>query len=130
MNLVEEIKKFFRGEVMDDEETLKKYSHDASIFEVRPRLVVSPQDAQDVEALVRWVGENKKTDPTLSLTIRAAGSCMSGGPLGESIVVDVMKHMNAMQEIKNNEVVTQPGVFYRDFEKQTLQKSLMLPCYT
>lgn len=126
----EEIKKFFKGEVIDDEATLKKYSHDASLFEVRPKLVVYPQNAQDIEALVRWVGENKKTDLTLSLTIRAAGSCMSGGPLGESIIVDVMKHMNKVGEIKADGTVVEPGVFYRDFEKQTLQKSLILPCYT
>jgi len=130
MNLAEEIKKIFKGEVMSDDETLKKYSHDASLFEVRPKLVVFPQDAQDIENLVKWVSENKKSDPTLSLTIRSAGSCMSGGPLGESIIVDVMKHMNVTQEIVGNEIVTQPGVYYRDFEKKTLEKSLILPCYT
>jgi FAD/FMN-containing dehydrogenase len=126
----EEIKKFFKGEVMDDEATLKLYSHDASLFEVRPKLVVFPMNVEDIEALVKWVSENKKTDPTLSVTIRSAGSDMSGGPLGESIIVDVMKHMNIVGEIKQEGTVVQPGVFYRDFEKQTLQKSLILPCYT
>ncbi len=126
----EEIQKFFKGEVLDDEETLKIYSHDASLFEVRPKLVVFPKDSEDLKKLVRFVSENKLSDPTLSITIRAAGSCMSGGPLGESIIADVTKHMNRMQEIKNNEIVTEPGVFYRDFESKTIEKSLILPCYT
>jgi FAD/FMN-containing dehydrogenase len=128
--LKEEIKKFFRGEVVDDEATLKLYSHDASLFEVRPKLVVYPLDAQDIEALIQWVNEHKKEDPTLSITIRAAGSCMSGGSLNESIIVDVMKHMNHVGEINKDGTVVQPGVFYRDFEPQTLQKGLILPCYT
>lgn len=144
MNLKEEIQKFFKGEVLDDEETLKTYSHDASLFEVKPKLVVYPQDAEDLKKLVRFVSENKSNDPTLSITIRAAGSCMSGGPLGESIVADVTKHMNRMGEVKEDGTMVEPGlrraeagsvlaeagVFYRDFEPKTLEKSLILPCFT
>ena len=55
----EEILKFFRGEVEDGEETLSKYSRDASIFEVRPKLVLYPLDSEDVKNLVKWVSENK-----------------------------------------------------------------------
>ena len=58
MNLKEEIQKFFKGEVLDDEETLKTYSHDASLFEVRPKLVVYPQDSEDLKKLVKWVNDN------------------------------------------------------------------------
>jgi len=140
MNLKEEIQKFFKGEVLDDEETLKTYSHDASLFEVRPKLVVFPKDAEDLKKLVKWVNDNttiyRSNNEPLSITIRAAGSCMSGGPLGESIVADVTKHMNHMGEIevdmglRQGFVLTQPGVFYRDFEPKTLEKSLILPCFT
>jgi FAD/FMN-containing dehydrogenase len=97
---------------------------------VMPKLVVFPKDSTDIQNLVKWVEQNKKNDSTLSITIRAAGSCMSGGPLGESIIVDVMKHMNAIGEIKKDGTVIQPGVFYRDFEPKTLEKGLILPCYT
>ncbi|MBX4189550.1 FAD-binding oxidoreductase [Candidatus Parcubacteria bacterium] len=126
----EEIQKFFKGDIADDAETLKKYSHDASLFEVMPKLVVYPRDALDIERLVQWVGENKAKDPTLSITIRAAGSCMSGGSLNESIIVDVMKYMNHLSEVREEGTVTQPGVFYRDFEPKTLERGLILPCYT
>ncbi|MHB0977905.1 MAG: FAD-binding oxidoreductase [Minisyncoccota bacterium] len=130
MILKEEIQKFFKGEVLDDEETLKLYSHDASLFEVKPKLVVYPQDSEDLRKLVRFVSENKSSDPALSITIRAAGSCMSGGPLGESIIADVTKHMNRMGEVNEDGTVVEPGVFYRDFEPKTLEKSLILPCFT
>ncbi len=129
----EEILKFFKGEALDDEETLKLYSHDASLFEVKPKLVVFPKDAEDLKKLVQWVGENKNADVAgrpLSITIRAAGSCMSGGPLGESIIADVTKHMNKIGEIRREGTIVEPGVFYRDFEPKTLEKGLILPCYT
>ncbi len=140
MNLKEEIQKFFKGEVLDDEETLKTYSHDASLFEVRPKLVVYPQDSEDLKKLVKWVNDNttiyRSNNEPLSITIRAAGSCMAGGPLGESIIVDVMRHMNRMGEVTTASggvppsAVIEPGVFYRDFEPKTLEKSLILPCFT
>ncbi len=129
-----EIQKFFKGEVLDDEETLKLYSHDASLFEVKPKLVVFPKDSEDLQNLVKWINDNttiyRSTNEQLSLTIRAAGSCMSGGPLGESIVADVTKHMNKVGEVRRDGTVVEPGVFYRDFEPKTLEKGLILPCYT
>ncbi len=126
----EEIQKFFKGDIQDDEATLRLYSHDASLFTVLPKLVVFPKDSADIQNLVKWVRENKSKDSSLSITIRAAGSCMSGGPLGESIIVDVMKYMNHLGEIKIDGTVVEPGVLYRDFEPKTLEKNLILPCYT
>ncbi|MFA6585651.1 MAG: FAD-binding oxidoreductase [Candidatus Paceibacterota bacterium] len=146
----EEIKKFFRGEVEDDEETLVKYSRDASIFEVRPKLVLFPMDSKDVQNLVKWVSENKDkyADPeknkdykNLSITCRCAGTDMSGGAIGESLILDFTRHMNKlvsepkkMNHFENNSsswaITVEPGMFYRDFEKITLEKGLILPCYT
>ncbi len=122
----EEIQKFFKGDVDDSEETLKKYSKDASLFVVKPKLVVFPKDSEDIKNLVKWVGEHSEHN----ITVRAAGSDMTGGPLGESIIVDVMRYMNKEYGIENNEVRVEPGMFYRDFEKFTLEKGLILPCYT
>ena len=34
-----------------------------------------------------------------------------------------------MGEVKANGTTVEPGVFYRDFEKETLKKGLILPCY-
>ena len=82
----EELKKVIRGDIDTTEESLFRYSHDASIFEVRPKAVVYPKDESDIKSIVRWVKDNKERFPELSITARAAGTCMSGGPLGESII--------------------------------------------
>ena len=160
-----QIKIFFKGEVEDSEEVLKTYSHDASLFEVKPRLVLFPKDKEDKKNLVKWVNENKDkyADPKknegwkeLSIVARSAGTCMSGGALGESLILDFTKHMNKLigwrQNLKNSSGLTlpgvpggthtaqnsldsasitvEPGMYYRDFEKITLEKGLILPCFT
>ncbi len=125
MTLAEDIGKFFKGEVSEDESILESYSRDASLFKVRPKLVVYPKDAEDLKNLVRWLREH----PSHSVTVRAGGSDMSGGPLGESIIADVTRHLNHIREITEQSVWTEPGVFYRDFEKQTLASGLILPCF-
>ncbi len=136
----EEILKFFKGDAEDNEETLIKYSHDASLLEVRPKIVLFPRDSEDVQNLVNWVNENKQNKekyPNLSITCRCAGTDMSGGAIGESIILDFTRYMNKliggplpMDDISKWEIAVQPGMFYRDFEKITLEKGLILPCYT
>jgi len=55
---------------------------------------------------------------------------MSGGPLTTGVVISFTKHMNHMGEVGDDYAITEPGVYYRDFEKETLaQKGLILPSY-
>lgn len=123
------LKQFFRGDIATDEETLEKYSHDYSIFIVRPKAVVFPKDAGDVKNLVKFVNENKGGDETLSLTGRSAGTDMSGGPLNESIIVDFTRYMNHILEIGTDYARVEPGVYFRDLEKELDSRGLMYPPY-
>jgi len=133
----EEILKFLKGDADDSEETLVKYSHDASLLEVRPQIVLFPKDSEDIKNLVKWVYQNKEKYPDLSITARCAGTDMSGGAIGESIILDFTRYMNKLiggpLPLKTRsvwEIAVEPGMLYRDFEKITLEKGLILPCYT
>lgn len=119
----------FQGELDDSLATLDLYSHDASMFELRPTLVVSPKDAKDVEKLVKLVADEKKNIPDLSLTARSAGTCMSGGAINDSIIVDFRRHFTKIEKITSVSAQAQPGVFYRDFEPQTLKHGALMPTY-
>jgi len=144
--LKNEIGKLIEGDVFDDKETLAAYSHDASIFELTPTLVVAPKTRNDIKALVKFASERED----VSLTVRSGGSDMTGGPLSESVVIDVNKYLNKILEVKapaksanspeaslqtkdNNEkygyAVVEPGVWYRDFDSQTRRVDLFLPSY-
>lgn len=118
-----------KGEISTADSDIAQCSRDASIFEVRPEVVIFPQDSTDIQAVVKWVAEHKKENPKLSVTARSAGTDMGGGPLNESIILDVIKHMNHVLEVGADYAVTEPGVYYRDFEKETLAKGLLLPSY-
>ena len=119
----------FKGEVDDTAASLDFYSHDASLFEIRPRLVVRPKDDNDVEVLVTTVSKLKEQMPDLSLTARSAGTDMSGAAINDSVIVDFAKYFNKLGEITEKSAESQPGVFYRDFEKETLKHDALLPPY-
>jgi FAD/FMN-containing dehydrogenase len=128
------IKGSIKGDVDDTPTERAKYERDTSLFLITPSLVVYPKDADDVSALVKAVAAAKKSGDEVSVTARSAGTDMSGGPLTNSIVAVFMKYMNNVLDIESTPdggyAVTEPGVFYRDFEKQTLAKdNLLLPSY-
>jgi FAD/FMN-containing dehydrogenase len=61
---------------------------------------------------------------------------MSGGSIGESIVMDVTRHMNQLRDvgrahdgIHQGYAVVEPGMYYRDFEPETLKRGLQYPVY-
>jgi FAD/FMN-containing dehydrogenase len=128
-NLKKEIVSIIKGEVDDSEEAKSFYSHDASMFELVPEVVVYPKDAKDIENIVKFVNKNKTNNKNLSLVVRSGGTCMSGGSIGQSIVLDVTKHFNKIGEVNSSQANVQPGVYYRDFEKKALAKHSMMPSY-
>ncbi len=132
-NLPKELGNIIRGEVKSDSKTLDLYSHDASLFEIRPQVVVFPKDKKDIQSVVKFVARNKKKHPELAITIRSGGTDMSGAAIGESIILDVTKHLDQIKKIvagkKGGYAIVEPGVFYRDFEKETLKKKLIMPAF-
>jgi FAD/FMN-containing dehydrogenase len=129
-NLQERLREIIHGEVLIDAPTLEQYSRDASLFKVRPQVVVKPKDTRDVEQLVRFVALNQPTFPGLAITGRAAGTCMSGGAVGEGIIVDFTAHFNHESvRLETLRATVEPGVFYRDFERVTLPEHVSMPVY-
>lgn len=119
--------KAFRGDVDVSEATLDTYSEDTSIFKIYPKAVVYPRDAADLSVLIKYAQRQRGA---VSLTARSAGTDMSGGPLTDSIVVDFTRYFNTIGKVTKDYATTQPGVYYRDFEKVTLEQNSILPSYT
>lgn len=128
-NFREALSRSFRGDIKDDAATLDAYSRDASLFEVTPSLVVFPKDTADVESLVRAALAARSTGEKISLTARSAGTDMTGGPLSESVVVSFTKYFNRILSVGEGAATAEPGVLYRDFEKETLKKGYLMPSY-
>lgn len=138
MSLATELKKVIKGDVSDDEKTLSEMSRDTSVFVINPSVVVYPKDSNDVKSMVKFVLRNRspkvrgsKSDvqSLLSLTARSAGTDMTGGPLTESIVVSFTKYFTNFKMADANSAVVEPGLYFRDFEKETKKYGLLFPPY-
>ncbi|MEI6751171.1 MAG: FAD-binding oxidoreductase [Candidatus Saccharibacteria bacterium] len=127
---IQDIKtKGFLGDIDSSLKTRDLFSHDASLFELMPQLVVAPKNSADLEILVKSVAAHKKTIPDISLTARSAGTCMSGGAVSESVIVDFKKYFTSIENVSSTKSQVQPGVFYRDFEIETLKHEALMPSY-
>ncbi len=138
-NLIEDLKNSVKGEVDDSSQTLEKFSRDASLFRVLPKVIVRPQSAEDIASIVQFATERKKNGENVSITARSAGTDMSGGPLNSSIILDMTAHLNKLLELESSPLlagqgggyaVVEPGMYFRDFDKETKKKNVELPSYT
>lgn len=119
----------FEGDIDDSIELRDAYSHDASMFEMMPQLVVAPRDAKDVQRLVEATNETRPKIKNLSLTARSAGTDMSGGAINDSVIVDFKKYFNKIESIGQKSARLQPGVYFRDFDRRAKEKGVLMPTY-
>ncbi len=128
MNLFEELDKILPGKISNEDSVLESFKHDASVFEMKPKIVVFPESSDDIEKVVNFVKENKAKNPELSVSVRAAGTCMSGGSLTQEILI-VLDKLNKIHSLNKTSVTLEPGVFYRDLEKQASKLDVLYPPY-
>lgn len=129
--LVADLKTDFLGDIETSEEVLEKYSRDASMFKIVPKMVVFPKNSLDIQKLVKWARlQNETLDEKLHVTVRSAGTCMSGGAINDSIIIDVTRYMHNIISVTPEYAVVQPGCYYRDFEPKTLEQNVIFPSYT
>lgn len=126
--IIAQLKQHIQGEVSTDDAVLESKKKDASIYEMKPQVVVFPKDAKDMEEAVRIIAENKATHPDISITARAAGTDMAGGPLTDSVLLD-MRDMNHILSLSETSATIEPGVYYRDFEIEADKKGVLYPSY-
>src|SRR6202034_532703 len=66
---------------------LVKYATDASPYRMFPKVVVTPRTVDEVAKIFSYAQEKR-----LPVTIRSAGSSLSGQSQGDGILVDARKH--------------------------------------
>lgn len=120
-------------DIKRDDETLEKFSTDASIFRIIPTGVFAPKDKKSLVKFVNEVIKIKTDSPNekISISSRSAGTCMSGGSLTADYVISFTDHLNKITKLdkKNKTIEVEPGMYYRDMERETLKKGLILPSY-
>ncbi|MBI3335144.1 MAG: FAD-binding oxidoreductase [Candidatus Portnoybacteria bacterium] len=123
----EELAKILKGEVKTDEESLRHYSADGSIFEVMPQAVVFPSGQGDLFNLVKFIREKKEAGMQVSLTARGKGTDLTGSPINEGIIVRFSGYFDKILEIGDDFVRVEPGIVYGDLQKELAKKGHWIP---
>lgn len=110
----------------DDLLTRDKYSIDASLFKEMPSVIVFPKNATEISNLVKYIHDENIDVP---ITARGAGTCMSGGSLTSGVMLDLKKYMNKIIDVDSDSVTVEPGMYYKDLEKFTLENGWLMPSY-
>lgn len=129
MDLQKKLTPLVQGDVDASDEKRDFYSHDASLFELRPEVIVFPKNSEDIRNIVKFVNENRAEDPSLNIVARSRGTDMSGAAIGQSIILDTSKYMNELFEVSAEQARVQPGMMYKDFEVETLKHGSIFPSY-
>ena len=101
------------GDIRCDDNFLQLYSNDASIYEVKPLGVVRPTGVEDVVACVNYAREHD-----ISLIPRGAGSSVSGGVVGDGLILDFSYAMRSVKSLGRDEVTVEPGLVLRRLNQQ------------
>jgi FAD/FMN-containing dehydrogenase len=113
--------------VISKPEVLDRYSHDNSFTPpMRPRLVVQPRDADEVQKVVVWANETKTPlVPVSSGEPRFRGDTVPSVP--EAVIVD-LSGMNEIVRIdrRNRMVIIEPGVTYAQLQPALAEQGLRL----
>ena len=95
------------GDLRTDTYSRLLYSTDASIYQVMPHAVFIPRHAEDVQAAVTLAAER-----AIPIVPRTAGSSLAGQAIGEALIIDFSRHLDAVLELNAEEswVRVQPGI--------------------
>ncbi|MGZ0189191.1 MAG: FAD-linked oxidase C-terminal domain-containing protein, partial [Alphaproteobacteria bacterium] len=112
------------GDVWFDAASRGRYATDASIYQVEPLGVVRPKTMADVEATLKLAAEEGV--PVLP---RGAGTSQCGQTVGEAIVLDTARYLNAIVDVdvEARTARVQPGVVLADLNGRLAREKLFFP---
>lgn len=116
------------GNVYDEPKILEAYSTDRSVMKIVPRMVVVPENTDDVRRTVRFVDQLAKKGIKLPITVRGSGLDKTGADLTNQLCLS-MERMNHIQEIDTRArlVRVQAGVTLHQLNSALALHGLNLP---
>jgi FAD/FMN-containing dehydrogenase/Fe-S oxidoreductase len=102
------------SDVRDDAYTRHLYAGDASMYAREPLLVACPRDAAEVAAAIAVAGRFD-----VPVVTRGGGTSLAGQTIGQGVVLDTSRHMDAIGEIDTaaRRVRVAPGVVQEDLNR-------------
>jgi FAD/FMN-containing dehydrogenase len=129
IEIAEDLEKLIKGDGSLLDADRERAARDMSLFYVKPEMVIYPKSALDISAVLEYATAKKKEGLDIAVAMRSAGTCMAGGSLCQSIILDTTRYMNHITEVTAHGATAESGVYYRDFEKRTLAEGWLMPSY-
>src|SRR4051812_34728121 len=119
--LTEDLRRGLSGEVRSDRTNRLLYATDASLYQMEPVAVVFPNDAADVQHVLRTAAQAR-----VPVMPRGGGTGLSGQTVNHAIVMDFTPKMHGVLEVNTDErwVRAQPGVVLAELNKQLARHGL------
>ncbi len=112
-------------DVSRDPSTLDAYSRDVSNFKRIPQAVFYPKNTEEVRTVVLHAKVGN-----IPVSVRAGGTCMSGGSLNTGYVLDLTRYMNSVAVDAGARTATVgAGAYFRDIEDAAKVHGLFFPGY-
>lgn len=112
-------------QLLTDPVSLMTYEYDASLDRGLPDGVVFPNNAAEVEQIVRWANEYN-----VPVIARGAGTGLSGGAIAEhGGIIMHFSHMNRVLEfdVSGRSAVVQPGLVNQSLDELVKTRGLYFP---
>ena len=109
-----DLKAHCRGEVLSDDLSLSIYSTDASIYQIRPIVVVVPKDEADTIRAVQIAA-----DHNVAIVPRGGGTGLAGQAIGHAMILDFSKYFRNLIDFNPTEhwIIVEPGVVRDDLNQ-------------
>lgn len=113
--------------VIDDPETLEVYSRDMSFVPpMRPTCVAKPQNAEEVQAIVKWA--NRTATPLVPVSSGAPHFRGDTVPsMGRAVIVDLSRMKKIMWiSGRQGTAIVEPGVTFRELQQEVQKEGIRL----
>jgi FAD/FMN-containing dehydrogenase/Fe-S oxidoreductase len=117
-----ELKKNFTGDLRFDTASRVLYSTDASMYQIEPLGVAIPRTQDDLQSAVELAAKYK-----VPIVPRGAGSSLGGQAIGEALILDCSRYLDAIIEIdsESHTAIVEPGVVLADLNRAAAKLGLM-----
>ena len=125
---VRKLQSLLHGEVLTDDTTLTRFSHDYSIYEIRPLAVVLPSDLEDLQQVIHFAAAEG-----FHITPRGGGSGTTGGALGKEIII-ALPHDGFWAQVEDfhtketrASISVRAGMLHNDLQHYLKKRDYFLP---
>jgi FAD/FMN-containing dehydrogenase len=127
--VAEYLQEHITGEISVHPTILDAMSHDGSVLELKPEMVVYPRVTNDIRKVARFAWQLAEKGHVLPLTARGYGTDETGGAIGKGALILTTAHMNRLLEFdpKQKLIRVQPGLNAKSLNDALALHGLAIP---